>query len=293
MEPIKYEFTGKGDLFDLTFRITENCNYGCGYCDYFSNQKGVTHTEIEDLLINFIKEELSGKSIRLCIYGGEPTLHPRIIEICKKLSPYISHFGIQTNLSMKKEDLVELMSEVPNLNFIPTYHTERVKDVKDFWTKLLLIHRADRLWHCAFLLPLKTFDEDFKLFKDFYMVFREKMHPQPLTFEEAEWFRIEELKPYLKSQSSMIKRTYKDGSVDYVSLMEWRNHQQDQVQGWDCTAGKDLLFVDWDGRVYKCLSELYQGQAFAHLGQKNLISDKTKKCSFDYCGFSTDMTIRK
>lgn len=288
---LKYEFTDKGDLFDLTFRITENCNYGCSYCSYYTNKKGITHTEIEDHVVEFIKRELSDRRIRLCIYGGEPTLHPRLISICKKLGSVVEQFGIQTNLTLSSELLTQLIEEVPNLNFIPTYHTERVKKPDHFWKNMLILRKYDRLWHCAFLLPMKTFDEDFKLFKRFYGIFKDKMHPQPLTSQEQDWFAREELKPYLMSQSKQIMRSYDDGTLDYVSLMGWREKKQDQAKGWNCSAGKDLLFIDWDGKVYKCLSELYQGTHFAHISQHNLVSSDCTNCRFVYCGFSTDMSV--
>jgi uncharacterized protein len=64
----------QGAVFTLTIAPTLACNFDCDYC--FENQSSARMTrEVEDSLIQFSEHQLSrSDKMRICWFGGEPTL---------------------------------------------------------------------------------------------------------------------------------------------------------------------------------------------------------------------------
>jgi len=65
------------ELVDL--KITDNCDYGCTFC-YQSSTKEGKHGELENIK-NTIKTLANSKVMEIAIGGGEPTMHPNLLEI--------------------------------------------------------------------------------------------------------------------------------------------------------------------------------------------------------------------
>lgn len=91
----------------LIWSITEFCNLRCGGCNAWQKRKIFDMNNLD----KFIKE-LKLNNIRVVsITGGEPTLHPNIFEIVKKLKKEKVWVHIATNGS-KPEVLLELSSHL-------------------------------------------------------------------------------------------------------------------------------------------------------------------------------------
>jgi len=81
------------------FNITDECNMKCNICYFQSEPNKGNHrsmTEIEQMLENLLKVESEPDLIQ--VTGGEPTTHPRIMEILRylKKSP-VRHLMLNTN----------------------------------------------------------------------------------------------------------------------------------------------------------------------------------------------------
>ena len=292
-EIIKYTFADKKDWYDLTYRITEHCSHGCRYCDFYNNKRP-THTKCWKEVGNFIKTELKDQKIRLYIYGGEPTTHPYLIQILEELSPIVDTIGIQTNLFGSLEFFKNIL-EFDNVFILPTFHVEREKKHKDFLEKVLFIKMKKRLWELNFLLPLKNFKYNYQIFLDFEKILKQDVVPQPLIGEEKEWLEKKILERYLDSKEYEMYRHYSDGTVEGLSMSEWRNQKEDYVTGWHCSAGTDTLYIEWNGDIFQCLNDMYLkaeplGSIFDSTGYKQNLK---RNCPYKHCQFSTHITIWK
>ena len=72
--------------------VTDRCNLDCFYCTEFDNS--VPHPSLENLR-QWIRKIHELGCIRLGIQGGEPLLHPDIVEIVR----YSKSLGLRTSLS--------------------------------------------------------------------------------------------------------------------------------------------------------------------------------------------------
>jgi hypothetical protein len=71
--------------------ITNNCNKTCSNCTRFCGH--YTKERIYNLDLEYIENifiSLSGYGGRVGLIGGEPTLHPKFIEICELMKKYIN-----------------------------------------------------------------------------------------------------------------------------------------------------------------------------------------------------------
>lgn len=107
----------QSNIYDYVFyiRIFEGCNVSCEHCFIPSNPKKM---DIEDIRQSFIKivdilgEQSKDKRILLQFHGGEPSIMGssfinECIEIYKEL-PCNVDFGIQTNLTLLNDDLLDI-----------------------------------------------------------------------------------------------------------------------------------------------------------------------------------------
>ena len=82
----------------LDIKITDQCNYGCSFCHESSKSSG-KHGDLKNLL-----QKLKGlpKGIELAIGGGNPLLHPGLVEFLSELK---DHF--YTALTVNWNDILD------------------------------------------------------------------------------------------------------------------------------------------------------------------------------------------
>ena len=81
---------------NLRISITENCNLNCFYCHREGQQSGhreMTPEEIERIVR--IASRLGIKKVKLT--GGEPTVRADIVEIVRRIRPYVVDLSLTTN----------------------------------------------------------------------------------------------------------------------------------------------------------------------------------------------------
>lgn len=139
---INHIWTEENFIF-FNWPICNKCNFKCYYCNagnsennnYFSNYK-LTISKLKNIKRKF----------KVCITGGEPTLHPNIEEILKNLSSceFLEQANLFTNLSKPIEffkNIDELVSNNITIyaSFHPEYHNE------EFLKKCLYINKLKNL----------------------------------------------------------------------------------------------------------------------------------------------------
>jgi len=91
--------------------LSAKCNYACKYCpDTIHNNLPHKNTskQVFTGLDNLFKK-LDGKTFTMSFWGGEPTMFPDYIEICKKINDYGARVFTTTNGSRSEKYLAELI----------------------------------------------------------------------------------------------------------------------------------------------------------------------------------------
>lgn len=97
------------------------CNLNCKYC-YNKKPRTGKLLDLDELykFVTFIKES-TGKNIYLELIGGEPTLHPKLCQFCKFISPICNKIEVFTNLSANANLYSELIKY--NVHIFASWHS--------------------------------------------------------------------------------------------------------------------------------------------------------------------------
>ncbi len=102
-------------------RITDICNAHCVHCFTSADHQGETMT-LEDFR-DFVLPRLKQCRVsRVTLTGGEPFLHPNIIDIVKLLSDADISVGICTNATVITTDQIQTLSHERNLHINVSLH---------------------------------------------------------------------------------------------------------------------------------------------------------------------------
>jgi|GEM_PF-6218472 len=119
----------KDKLHSLYIEITSLCNLYCKYCYNDSGTKKVNILSVNDInnIISDAKNNLNLKEIVLS--GGEPLLHPNIVEICEIIFSNNLNLKINTNGTKIDKELLERIKHTnPIFQITIDSHDEKVND---------------------------------------------------------------------------------------------------------------------------------------------------------------------
>lgn len=266
------------------------CNFACPYCFWaddsrLKDKNFLGHENIEQIADFF---DSTGKTWLIHMSGGEPFIHPRYIELLKKLTKkhYIS---INTNLTLNTvHDFIKEIdpSRVAFLH-CALHYRERLKKHKvdlfiDKFTKLRAAGFNAYVTQVFDPTVIPLFPDITKQLGKKHIVVRPKsfrgihdgnMYPQSYTAEERKLFTHYSL---LADKHEKIEASHVDPNLDrdfIVGDLSWK--------GVKCAAGRDFVYIRFNGDIVRChASNVVMGNMFE--GTLNLLKDATA-CPFTVC----------
>ncbi|MEV6868372.1 radical SAM protein [Streptosporangium subroseum] len=104
-----------GDARKGLVQITERCNLHCAHCFVSSGEKG-NDMRLEDLTQTVFPRLLRARVERLTLTGGEPFVHPDIMEICRHVAGLGLPLGICTNATQTSDEQIAALAELGNIH---------------------------------------------------------------------------------------------------------------------------------------------------------------------------------
>ncbi|RAY13479.1 radical SAM protein [Actinomadura craniellae] len=104
-----------GDGRKALIQITERCNLHCAHCFVSSGLKG-TDMSYEDISIKVVPRLQSARVERITLTGGEPFVHPQIMEICQRITNLGLPLGICTNATQASDEQIEELAAMGNVH---------------------------------------------------------------------------------------------------------------------------------------------------------------------------------
>lgn len=96
-------------------QITERCNLNCAHCFLSAGPKG-DHMSIDDIR-NIVMPRLKGcRVINITLTGGEPFLHPDILDIVSLFKANNIRVGICSNASIIRPEQIEALVSIGNVH---------------------------------------------------------------------------------------------------------------------------------------------------------------------------------
>lgn len=123
----------------LLIILTKECNRNCAFCidrpnrKYYKNYKSFIEIEIVKDILKFANEN-NIKTIAL--NGGEPTLHPQVVEIAKMIKESGYFLKIFTNYDFP--EVVKQLDGIVDIIRISYYGPMQLPNQKDFKSKITL-----------------------------------------------------------------------------------------------------------------------------------------------------------
>lgn len=96
-------------------QITERCNLHCAHCFVSSGDWG-GHLSLDDIVNRVVPRLLAARVKRITLTGGEPFVHPHLMEICEAIVGVGVPVGICTNATQTSDGQIARLQALGNVH---------------------------------------------------------------------------------------------------------------------------------------------------------------------------------
>lgn len=306
-EIVQTEDNGVAVDYSVTFRVSDSCNFKCGYC-FWHNGINYDYSQITQTLLglfSFFKKE-NFKSVLLYFHGGEPSIHPNIIETLELIRelenthPVKVYIEFQTNLSLPKITYSRIKDYVDS--FSVSYHHLEVCRNDNYGTFIQNLEYISGLGYVKNLdIMLENVHDDG--LEDFYSKIK-YMLTLPCKYSEMIYgfchYRFNE--DTKKKHLDFYKENNKYEQKYLIDGVQYNTNDLFKIgldcRGWTCNVGLKHITVNGDGNVFMCGIHMtnHTHRCSDDPPYTNLVSDSTAlsklsilrkinfKCRWDFCG---------
>ena len=306
-----YKHANEDNLLYILAYIIDNCNYSCQYC-YNVKPYSNAMLDLNQLYdyICFINTYYPSKYIQLELIGGEPTLHPDLLDFCEKIKKLNNILiKIFTNLSLNIDNYIKLLSN--DIILIASWHSLHNDNINiNFIDKIIKLSSNYKTQ-----LEVRIMFEIFNSENAIYVAKQLINYLEPMQFDLSYIFdaHTNDLLPYtdvqihafnnfhnennIRSNRKEFFIQYTDNSIDIKTFTDMFCNKSYSFKRWLCNAGKNSLFINYDGLVYPCVEYSFdKNNSVFSLYNKLLYKQyKFKKniCKIDYCSCDWDIKKKK
>jgi MoaA/NifB/PqqE/SkfB family radical SAM enzyme len=284
---IKREFDTKPIACHLY--VTDRCNLDCFYCTEYDNS--VPHPSREDLK-KWIRKIKELGCIRIGLQGGEPLLHPDIVEIIQYCKALDLNTSMATNGFMLTPTLIQdlenagldsLQISIDRMTPIPSTR----KSLKTIIPKLELLKNSKLRFSISGVLFKETLNEAKKVL-DYGLSHGISTHARLVHASPTGHFRVNPgEKDALKSLIDFQMQEKKQGHKIHTSwhLLKYQNALLNgESVDWTCIAGYKYFFVSAQGKFWLCSTNRQPNTDIMNITPELLRSYFYKKACQDGCG---------
>lgn len=291
--------------YHVTFRLNDKCNMSCEYCRWYDGENYRNPLETVDALFNFfIKQNF--KTVLFYFHGGEPGIHPQVIETLEHLRKWEQETKIkviiefQTNLSYGTKKLSKIIKLIDNLSisyhYIDLYkinaHLQFVKNFCFLKLKKYKIRRFD-----VMLENVQDLDDFYK--KVLWFLKYKGIQDSEMIHSFCHYDKNPDTKTKHLEFYNKYNKTEQKFLIDNIEYNTNDLFAQGlNCEGCLCDAGSKDIVINCDGNVFTCGIEMtyYRMQCVPVKPIVNVLTDKnyltilniklkTKtKCKYNYCG---------
>ncbi len=287
----------------LQFAITNICNARCGFCGFAAGKmdpdkrRSVTLEQARDVIRIAVKNGIG----YLLFVGGEPLVHPDLIEMVSYAAEAGLHPMICTHGSLLTDDNMRALAAAGLCSVIisiDTHDAERHEQNRGLPGVCRKIQRANQLFGelgvqtTASITASKLID-DYEKLPPFLteLGFKSCTFSYPLTslgssylsfsssslvnYTTAELITVFDKIALLKQRSSfaVINPT--------ESLREMQRHLRNEPEKFGCLAGHKYFYLDWNLDIYRCHFWERPMCSIYDFDRTKLIRDGCTRCMID------------
>ncbi len=268
--------------------VTDRCNLDCGYCTEYDNSR--PHPKLEDLK-KWIQKIRDLGTMRIALVGGEPLVHPDIVELVR----YCRELGFATSLTTngflltreKLKLLEEAGLQVMQISvdrMTPSAITK--KSFKTILPKLEYFKDSKISLHITGVICADTLSEseavlETGLSRGIPTEVR-LVHADPLQRFRVARGSKEELEKFIDSMIERKRRGEKIHTNEAILRYQKSLLRNEPVE-WTCAAGYKLFFVSAQGKFWEC-SMKHSDKHIMDVTPEDLIANYRKKPCQEGCG---------
>lgn len=303
---------------NFTWQVSDVCNFSCSYCN--PGNYGAKHRNLDvqqyikvlnNIIDHFLREDYT--EFKFFFSGGEPTVWPPLLEICRFIRSKVPHatIAVNTNLSRPNSWWRENFSYFDDV--VASFHIEGCNPKVYLENVKYLQYRLNYL-ACRMLLHDARFQEvvDFAevLKKELsncvieYAALFEELNPHSGMYHYNDDWKREFIKnnsyvnkrdvdfTYLGPRSNAYCREiYADGGSGDLNATRLIASGQNNFKGWRCWIN-DSIFINPAGEISLASCQLSRRIGNIHSDDVQLLN-KPVVCTVGSCGCGTDINIRK
>lgn len=258
----------------ITWSPTPICNYKCEYCSQnhtdpaIVNRRQHAPDSICDAVIKIMREYKPGK---IFIGGGEPTLHPRMIEIASETVNAGTFFRMPTNFSQPVERYIELSHILKhNGGFSASWHISQCN--ADKFIEKCIIYNAMKHPDAYFVCTVTLTDHELDIIKRG----KDRLNASgiKLNIMPTKDYRTRKLYTYNEKTKAFIKTLSEDIYKTGVFIQ--------RTKGILCSSGYDNFVILGNGDVKRCYG--IQAEKLGNVATGYKLYDQPMPCKDDTCG---------
>jgi len=239
---------------DAQLIVTRRCNLSCGYCSEYDNFS-------EPVPVDDLKRRIDALhrlgSANITLLGGEPLMHPDIAEIVV-YAGHKSNVSLVTNGFLLRNSTIESLNKAGLNNLtvsVDTLHADPKryiqKSMRSLRTRLERLKALARFdVHVTTVLCESSRDDFRPLIREISSFgFRMSVN----LIHNAKGYVTIGGDPYIE----LYEEFYREGEpFTYLDYEYGRKLLQGERPTWKCRAGARYLYVDEDGKVQLCASQM-------------------------------------
>jgi len=281
--------------------VTDRCNLDCAYCTEYDNSR--PHPSQDDLK-KWIRKIRELGTMRIALVGGEPLVHPNIVEIvryCRELgfatSLTTNGFLLTPKLVTELEDAGLQVMQISVDRMTPSPITK--KSFKTILPKLDYFRNSRISLHitgviCADTLPESRAVLETGLSRGIPTEVR-LVHADPLNRFRVDRGPRQELERFIDSMIERKRRGEKIHTSEAILKYQRSLLRGERVE-WTCMAGYKLFFVSAQGKFWIC-SMVHTDKHIMDVTLDDLYANYRKKSCQEgcgvYCAVSASLLVEK
>lgn len=252
-------------MLNINWELVSHCQFNCSYCYYRPFKSSTDYGTLSKIIL----KKLAGleTDAKIALLGGEPSLHPRFIEVIEELwrNTKIKEVAIVTNFKRKGSVWEKLIPFKDKVKVVVSYHAEYA--IEDFFEKLDFLIGKIPLDFVFVVHPQIKYLEKMK--KIAQRVQNQKYSAMSLNFvpvhldsgsEKDYAFYPKEILEFMREQQELTRRRdnvetllmrTEDKSVK-VPKFQILSEELNRFKGWECRLG--AFIIHEDGMVSKACS---------------------------------------
>ena len=301
----------------IEWNMGRRCNFDCSYCGADLHDNTSKHMPFEkfEYAVKTMREFYADKQIRMSITGGEPFVHPRILDILELFSRYgVEECSTITNGSLPLEKYQRALELIDSLIF--SWHFEFLRE--DHMKSVLAQLPNNKVKVHLMYLPGKLQEiqsvVEWLNANEIRFIIR---RIRPMTNLQTG----EMNKPYSSGmkfsgrQYAGAENYYNQAELDYMESfnragtaeMNCELFTQDEswfdnvntltknkwntFKKWKCMAGIETLMIDNDGSVYRATCK--QGGVLGNIETGFTLEEDPVICAKEWCNCAADLNTTK